>query len=132
LAISADPGVFAPRRLHRLVVGRADAIRDEGERRPVVASQLLPRMMGDDEDGVLEGRGLAPPAAPGLVLVPESRAAAEHAATHDRGADVVEHVAHGVVVLAVGAALHAVRLAPRPELHDPLVQVLALAAQRLL
>ena len=41
--------------------GRLDAVRDEEERRPALHLHRLPGVMGEDEDGCVEGQLVAPP-----------------------------------------------------------------------
>src|SRR5262249_29771114 len=65
-----------------------DAVGDEHERRAALHRQRLARVMGEHEDGRVEGRVLTPPARPRLV--PHPVAAAEHLAAHDVGADTLD------------------------------------------
>src|SRR5205807_1382054 len=65
----------------RLFERRLDPVRDEVERRSALHLQRLARMASEDEDGMVEGRIVSPPALPRLV--PRSRAAAEHVPAHD-------------------------------------------------
>jgi hypothetical protein len=88
-------------------------------------------MVSEHEDGIVEGRVLAPPAPPGLVApVPPDRA--EHVAPHHRRADVrlqlLDHRSAGVDL----AALFAVCLAPGLELGYPVVQLFAPNPERVL
>ena len=66
-------------------------------------------MVGEDEHGGVEGRGVSPPAFPVEVL-PRATLGSELVATHDLGADVASEVASEVVVQPSGSAgLGAVR-----------------------
>src|SRR5690554_1218293 len=129
---SAERHVAAAGRAPRQLERRLDAVGDERERGAVVELEALAAVVRDHEDGVLEGRLLAPPAAPRVRGVPGPGPAAEHAAAHDRGADVRGRLAQQLVGAVHLPALQAVRLAPRPQPDDPLVQPLPAAAQGLL
>src|SRR5215216_853218 len=80
----------------------------------------------------MEGRRLAPPAAGIRVVFPRPRAVAEHPPTHDHGALRLDQLRDQARVLVVHPALEPVRLAPAPEAEDPLVELLAAYAERVL
>ena len=112
---------------------RADAAGDEVERRAALLDERLALVMGEDEDGHVEGRIVAPPGVGVRIRLPRPRAAAEHLAAHHDGADAARDLRDDLVVGAVGvAALHAVSLAPALEPDDPFVQPLAALAERVL
>ena len=72
-------------------------------------------MVGKDEHGGVEGRGVSPPALP-LEVLPRATLGSELVAAHDLGADVASEVASEVVVQPSGSAgLGAVRPTRRGE-----------------
>src|SRR5881398_1208751 len=89
-------------------------------------------VVGEDEDRMPEGRLVTPPCVGVWVVLPWARSAAEHSPAHDRGARCLGRFLESLRVRVALAALYAVRLAPARQLHDPLVQLLAALAERLL
>lgn len=89
-------------------------------------------MVGQHEDGCVEGRIVAPPAVPRVVLRPRPRPAPEHAPAHHGRADVrllfLDHGRAGVHLAAVLPLL----VAPCLELDNPSMQVHASDAKRVL
>src|SRR5215211_9062724 len=87
-------------------------------------------MGGEDEDGMVEGRIVSPPALPRLV--PRSRAAAEHVPPHDGRAGAAEDVLGERGARVDLAAFLAVALAERLERDQPVVEVLTADPERML
>jgi hypothetical protein len=86
-------------------------------------------MMREHEDVRVIRRLLAPPALP-AVVGPASPNGAEHVATEDRGADVLDAARGEVIVgprLAAGPPEHLLEGARR---HEPVMQRLAAGAER--
>src|SRR6266540_246594 len=106
---AADVDVLAAGRRLGLLEGGLDALSDEGEGR-VGEGQRLALVMGEDEDGHVERRVLAPPAGPGIVAPGPALGRTELAAAHDLGADVVVGLLEDGRVLIDLAAVPAVRL----------------------
>src|SRR5207247_9580150 len=96
--------------------------RDEVECRSALHLQQLARMASEDEDGMVEGRIVSPPALPRLV--PRSRAAAEHVPAHDGRAGAAEDVLGDRRARVEGAAFPAVASAERLERDRPVVALL--------
>src|SRR4051812_31229723 len=80
-------------------------------------------MAGKDEDWVVVGRIVTPPALPRLV--PRSRAAAEHVPPHDRRAGAAENVLGKRRARVDLAAFLAVALAERHQRDEPAVELFA-------
>src|SRR6266849_2770761 len=87
-------------------------------------------MVGQDENGHVIGRILAPPAGPRLIPWPV--AAAEHLAAHDVGADIREEVTDHVRIDAMRAAGLPLQLPPAGGWEDPLVQAQTIFADGVL
>ncbi len=85
-------------------------------------------MVGEDEDGSMEGRVGAPPSLPLRVLVPTG--IAELARAHDLGADAGVMQPYERVVEAAAAARLADHLVPPPGGQQPLMQPVAGVAER--
>src|ERR687892_622829 len=89
-------------------------------------------MVCEHKDRGVERRVVAPPAVPGIVLIPRTGAAPKHVATHHGRTHVrlnlLDHSRAGVYLSAFQTMLPA----PRLELDDPFVQTLAAEAQRVL
>ncbi len=100
-----------------------DAIGHEGVGR-VREGQRLSLVMGEDEDRLVEGWIVAPPALPGIVAPGTTGRWAELAAAHDLGADVRVFLSHDRIAVVLLPALHAVELAPDLEHDEPVVQAL--------
>src|SRR5262249_17690935 len=83
-----------------------------------------------EEDGMVEGRIVSPPALPRLV--PRSRAAAEHVPAHDGRAGGAEDVLGERRARVDLAAFLAVALAERLERDQPVVQLLTADPERML
>lgn len=98
---AADAHVEAARELLRASesVGRGGVQEVEGR---VADLERLPLMMGEHHDGGVEGRLLAPPAAPAVVR-PWPALGSELVPAHDLGADAVAEVADQAVLEAVRA-----------------------------
>src|SRR4051794_6186142 len=131
LSAAADEDVLSVGRLPRLLERRLDAIGDEREG-GVGEGQRLPLVVGDDEDRLVEGRVLAPPARPRIVAPGTATGRTELPAPHDLGADVRVFLVDNRAADVLLAALLAVRLAPRLELDDPVVELFAPLAERVL
>src|SRR3954452_20760959 len=128
---AADEHVLIPGCLARLRESRLDPVGDEGEG-GVGESQRLPLVVRQDEDRLMEGRVLAPPALPGVLAPGAALGRSELATPHDLGADVVVRLLDDRGADVVLAALPAVGLAPRLELDDPFVELLAALTERVL
>src|SRR5207245_7412532 len=100
------------------------------ERRSALHLQRLARMVSEDEDGMVEGRIVSPPALPRLV--PRSRAAAEHVPAHDGRAGAAEDVLGERCARVDLAAFLAVTLAERLERDQPIVELLTADPERML
>src|SRR5262245_55459436 len=87
-------------------------------------------MAGEDEDGMVKGRIVSPPALPRLV--PRSRTAAEHVPAHDGRAGAAEDVLGERRARVDLAAFLAVALAERLERDQPVVQLLTADPERTL
>src|SRR5438034_6742463 len=87
-------------------------------------------MASEDEDGMVEGRIVSPPALPRLV--PGSRAAAEHVPAHDGRAGAAEDVLGERRARVDLAAFLAVALAERLERDQPVVELLTADPERML
>ena len=119
-AASAPPPSLTslpPAASSRLRQRRLDPVGDEVEGRPALHLQRLALVVGEDEDRHVEGRVLAPPAAPGLV--PGAGAAAEHVAPHQHRADVLHRLFDDLAGGVDLAALAAVGLPPGLQLDHP-------------
>src|SRR5438034_4383441 len=114
----------------RLFERRLDPVRDEVECRSALHLQRLARMASEDEDGMVEGRIVSPPALPRLV--PRSRAAAEHVPAHDGRAGAAEDVLGERRARVDLAAFLAVALAERLERDQPVVELLTADPERML
>src|SRR5919201_4903063 len=114
----------------RVFERRLDPVRDEVERRSALHLQRLTRMVSEDEDGMVEGRIVSPPALPRLV--PRSRAAAEHVPAHDGRAGAAEDVLGERRARVDLAAFLAVALAERLERDQPVVELLTADPERML
>src|SRR4051794_23914520 len=88
--------------------------------------------MGEDEDGLVEGRIITPPALPGIVSPRPTLRGAELAAAHDLGADVGVCLREDLAVQVDLPALAPVGLAPGLQHEHPLVEVLSALAERIL
>jgi hypothetical protein len=104
---------------------------DEAEGRPVAHYQVGAGMAGEHEHVVAERRVLAPPAPPGLAG-PGSPDRAEHVPAHDRGADAGRAGAEQIVVDAGLPAVSPLQFVKGPGLEDPLVELEASFAERIL
>src|SRR5207248_2641941 len=114
----------------RLFERRLDPVRDEVERRSALHLQRLARLASEDEDGMVEGRIVSPPALPRLV--PRSRTAAEHVPAHDGRAGAAEDVLGERGARVDLAAFLAVALAERLEWNQPIVELLTADPERML
>src|SRR5207247_10497172 len=114
----------------RLCERAVDPVRDEVERRSALHLQRLARMASEDEDGMVEGRIVSPPALPRLV--PRSRTAAEHVPAHDGRPGAAEDVLGEPRARVDLAAFLAVALAERLERDQPVVELLTAAPERML
>src|SRR5262249_41065762 len=83
-----------------------------------------------EEDGMMEGRIVSPPASPRLV--PRSRAAAEHVPAHDGRAGAAEDVLGERRARIDLPAFLAVALAERLERDQPVVELLTADPERML
>ena len=84
---AADEDVLVAGGLPRPLQGGLDSVGDEGEGR-VREGQRLPLVVGEDEDRLVEGRVVTPPAPPWIVAPGAAGGRTELAPTHDLGADV--------------------------------------------
>src|SRR3954471_19262168 len=96
---------------------------DEVERRAALHLDRRARVLGEDEDGCVEGRVGTPRALPVRVLVPAG--VAELPGTHDLGADARGEQLREGVVDAAGAARAADHLPAPPGGEHPFVQPFA-------
>ena len=130
---AGDRDVLAAGCRLRLLERRLDAVGDERERR-LALDQRLARMVGEDEDGLVEGRLVAPPALPRLIaprrVVPRALAA-EHSAAHDVRADVARGLFDDLRVDVVLARGPAVFLVPGRRGEGPVMKLLAAFSQAL-
>ena len=128
---TADEDILVARGLSRLLQGGLDPVGDEGERR-VREDQRLALVVREDEDRLVEGWVLAPPAPPRIVAPTASGGRTELAPTHDLGADIRMLLGdHGAADVLL-AALQAGGLPPRLQDGQPVVKPLAALAERLL
>jgi hypothetical protein len=88
--------------------------------------------MGEDENGVVVGRVVAPPARPLLVAPGTTADRAEHVSAHHAGSDVLARFLDYPCALVHLAALLVVGLAPRGQRNHPVVEPLAALAERVL
>src|SRR5438105_4506280 len=88
--------------------------------------------MGEDEDGVVVGRVVAPPALPLLVAPGTAAARTEHVAAHQPSADILERFLEYPRALVHLAPLVAVGLAPSGQRDHPVMESLAAFAEGLL
>ena len=109
-----------------------DAVVDESERGASLLGHGLSRVVGEDEHRHAEGRVVAPPAVRVRVVLPWPLAPAEHAPAHHDGAGRAQRLRDDLVVGASLAARQVVPLAKGREPEEPLVEVFAAGAQRLL
>src|SRR5919202_2178280 len=86
-------------------------------------------MTSEDEDGMVEGRIVSPPALPRLV--PRSGAAAEHVPAHDGRAGAAEDVLRERRARVDLTAFLAVALAERLERDQPVVEPLTADPERM-
>src|SRR5262245_3443738 len=87
-------------------------------------------MVGEDEDGMVVGRIVPPPALPRFV--PRSQAAAEHVPAHDGRAGAAEDVLGDRRARVDLAAFLAVALAERSDGDQPIVELLTADSERML
>src|SRR3982074_2221219 len=88
--------------------------------------------MGDEKQGVVVGRVVAPPARPLLVAPGTTADRAEHVPAHHGGPDVLARFLDYPCALVHLAPLLAVGLAPGGQRNHPLVELLAALAKRVL
>jgi hypothetical protein len=119
-------------RILGLLERRLDALGDEGEGGPSLLGHGLPRMVCEDEDRVVEGRVVPPPAVRVRVVLPRPLPAAEHPPPHHRGAGAAGRFLDELRVPAGLASREAVALAEGLEPECPLVEPLAALAERLI
>src|SRR5215211_2070662 len=128
---AADEDVLVAGGLPRSLQGGLDSIGDEGEGR-VREDQRLALVVGEDEDRLMEGWVLTPPAPPWIVAPGAPGGRTELAPTHDLGADIRILLGdHGITGVLV-AALQTVELAPRLQPDHPVVKPFASLAERIL
>src|SRR5829696_380907 len=127
---AADVHVLVAGGLLGLLEGRLNGVGDEGECR-VGERQWLALVVCDDEDGLVEGRVLAPPSIPRLLGPRPAARRAELAAAHDLGADVVVRLLEDGAAGVDLAALSAVGFPPSLEGEHPVVNLLAALAERI-
>ena len=89
-------------------------------------------MVGEDEDWLVKGRVLAPPAPPWIVAPGAAPRGTELAPTHHLGADIRIRLRHHRVADVLVAALETGALPPRLQANQPIVKSLASLAERLL
>src|SRR5262249_4452309 len=107
---AADAHILAARRSLRLLERGFDSVGDEEEFGAALHLERLARMVGQDEDGAVVRRLLAPPAFPAFVG-PRTAHRAEHVAAEDPRAEVVEALlGHAVVGAGLAAVLAKYRL----------------------
>src|ERR687892_207537 len=129
---SADHHILAGRGPLGLIERGLDPLGHEDEGGASLHLQGLPRMVGEHEDRGVEGRVVAPPAVPGRVVAPRAGPAPEHVPAHHRRPDVRQRLLdHGRADIDF-ATIQAMLLAPRLELDDPLVEIFAAHAERVL
>src|SRR6185312_8623887 len=128
---SANAHVAGTRGLLRPIERLVDPARHEMERGPALHLEGLPRMVGEDECRDVVRLLLAPPAFPALVG-PGAAHGAEHVASQDPRAEVLESQLRHVVVDAGVPAGLAVHLPPEPQWEEPLHEFRAAHAERIL
>src|SRR5262249_47106675 len=128
----------AARDVHLPVAGRLPGTRerpvepvDERERR-VAEAERLARVVRQHEHRNVEGRVVAPPAVRVRVVRPRPLAAAEHLPAHDDRADAGDVGLDKPGIGVVFPALAAVAIAEGLRRDEPIVQLLAALAERLL
>jgi hypothetical protein len=129
LCAAADHHVLAFGCLLRLRERGFDSLGHEREG-GVRKRQRLALVVGDDVDGHVEGRIVAPPTVPGIVAPGAAFGRAELAAAHDFGADARDRLLDDGRALVDLAALPAVLLPPGLQLDDPVVERFATLAER--
>jgi len=118
-------------RIHCLLQRGLDAVGHEVEGGPARHMHRRSRMVGEDEDRVMIGRIISPPAGP-LLVRPPSAYRPEHVAAHDRCPDPGEASGDEVVVETVLATLLPLHLQARSGLEHPGMEVLAADAEGIL
>src|SRR5512132_33664 len=121
---AADRHILVAGRCPGLLECRLDSIRDEVKGGSALHLQRLARVVGENEDRVVEGRVVSPPALPGVVA-PRSRPATEHVSAHDGRAHVAENLLGDRRARVDLAAFLTVALAECPERNHPLVKLLS-------
>src|SRR5207244_12227111 len=89
-----------------------EAFSDQGERAPSLHHERLPRVVGEDEDGLVKRRVVSPPAVRVGVVLPGPFAAAEHTTPHHDGAGRAQRFRDELVVRSGLSAGEALGLAP--------------------
>ena len=115
LAPPATPTFLEPAALPRPLERRLDPVGDEVERRPALHLERLALVVGEDENGHAEGRGVPPPAHGVRVVLPGPGSAAVHLPAHDHRAVGSERLTDEVVVGAGLTARAAMALRRRCE-----------------
>jgi hypothetical protein len=97
ISSAAERHIFSIGCVPCLLKGRLDAVGDEKECRTSLHGQRFAHVMGEHENCVMEWRRVSPPTLPKRFF-PRTGTSAEHIATHDRRADILERFPQYVVV----------------------------------
>src|SRR5882672_3457612 len=127
---SAQPDVAVARGGLRLLERGPNSVGNEIEYGAALHRDRRPRMMREHEYRNMIGRLLAPPALPALVG-PGTADRAEHVAPQDPGTDPAQALLRDLVVDSGFAVGHAVHLPPGAGLEEPLHQLRAACAERI-
>jgi hypothetical protein len=111
--------IFVSRNRFGLGNGARHAVRDEMEGGAALFDERVAWMVGDDEDGGVKGRGVAP----------VWRTHVEHALAHGEGPHIAERLVQNLGILARLATFHAVPFAPAFEDVSPFMEPLAALAE---
>src|SRR5712664_3584764 len=128
---AADSDVAAARCSARLLQSGVNAFPDKAKLRPSGHPERRPRVMRQHEDGRVMRRLVAPPALPALVR-PRAADRTEHVAPEYPGADSGKALLRDSIVdsrLSIGMAVH---LPPYACIEEPLHQLGAPDAERIL
>src|SRR2546421_24979 len=128
---AAEAHVAATRRSARLLQGDVNAFSDEAKFRTPRHPERRARVMRQHEDGRVIRRLVAPPALPAVVR-PRASDRAEHVAPKNPGTDSGKALLRNAVIDARLAIVVTVHPPPHARLEEPLHQVRAPDAERVL